>query len=150
MTIYLNEVDIILGSSWMETLGTFILNMKKKFLTFSYKKKKITLHDSTWKSDLVTSEDLKNISKIIIEDSQKSITKMQKEFDKVAVDKEEEIFRLRDHSHKLFLQIKKVKDKAQDNQKLEEENQDLQKKLLENIEENGRLKNHNQDLMDHI
>ena len=67
-TIYLNEVDIILGSPWMETLGTFILNTKKKFLTFSYKKKNITLQNSTWKSDSVTSEDLKNISKIITED----------------------------------------------------------------------------------
>jgi hypothetical protein len=43
-------IDIILGSTWMETLGTFILNMKKKFLTFSYKKKKITLQDFTMKS----------------------------------------------------------------------------------------------------
>ena len=75
---------------------------------------------------------------------------MQKEFNKVSMDKEEEISRLRDHNHKLLLQIKKAKDKAQDNQNLEEENQDLQKKLLENIEENGRLKNHKQDLMDHI
>ena len=55
---------------------------------------------------------------------------MQKEFDKVAMEKEEEISHLRDHSNKLLLQIKKVKDKAQDNQTLEEENQDLQKKLL--------------------
>ena len=66
------------------------------------------------------------------------------------MDKEEKFSCLRDHNHKLLLQIKKAKDKAQDNQKLEEENQDLQKKLLENIEENGRLKNHKQDLMDHI
>ena len=75
---------------------------------------------------------------------------MQKEFDKVAMDKEEGVSGLRDNNHKLLLQIEKAKDKAQDNQKLEEENQDLQKKLLENIEENGRLKNHKQDLMDHI
>ena len=50
---------------------------------------------------------------------------MQKEYDKVAMDKEEEISRLRDHNHKLLLQIKKVKHKGQDQQKLEEENQDL-------------------------
>ena len=31
--------DIILGVPWMETLGTFILNTKKRFLTFSCKKK---------------------------------------------------------------------------------------------------------------
>ena len=68
MTIYLNAVDIILGSPSMETLGTFILNTKK-FLTFSYKKKNITVQDSTWNSDPVTSEDLKYISKMITEDS---------------------------------------------------------------------------------
>ena len=30
-TIYLNKVDIILGSPWMETLGLAILNMKNFF-----------------------------------------------------------------------------------------------------------------------
>ena len=44
---------------------------------------------------------------------------MQKEFDKVAMDKEDEISCVRDHDHQLLLQIKKAKDKAQDNQKLE-------------------------------
>ena len=43
-----------------------------------------------------------------------------------------------------------MNDKAQYNQKLEEENQDLQKKLLENIEENNQLNKHKQDLIDHI
>ena len=75
---------------------------------------------------------------------------MHNEFDKVIIDKEEEISRLRDHKQKLLLQIKKVNDKAQYNQKLEEENQDLQKKLLENIEENNHLKKRKQDLTDHI
>ena len=42
-----------------------------------------------------------------------------------------------------------MKDKAQYKQKLEEENQDLQKKLLENIEENNHLKKCKQDLIDH-
>ena len=50
------------------------------------------------------------------------------------MNKEAEISRLRDHNQKLLLQIKKAKDKAQFNQKIEEENQDLQNKLLENIE----------------
>ena len=72
---------------------------------------------------------LKMFQKFITKDSQKSITKMQKEFDKVAMDKEEKISRLKDHNHKLLLQIKKAKDKAQDNKKLEEENQGLHKKL---------------------
>ena len=75
---------------------------------------------------------------------------MQEEFDKLIIDKEEEISRLRDHNQKLLLQIKKAKDKAQYNQKLEEENQDLQKKLLENIKENNHLKKRKQDLIDHI
>ena len=75
---------------------------------------------------------------------------MHNEFDKVIIDKEEEISRLRDHNQKLLLQIKKEKDKAQYNQKLEEENQYLQKKLLENIEENNHLKKRKQDLIDHI
>ena len=33
-TIYLNEVDIILGSPWMETLGSIILNINKFFNVF--------------------------------------------------------------------------------------------------------------------
>ena len=53
---------------------------------------------------------------------------MHNKFDKVTIDKEENISHLRDHNQKLLLQIKKAKDKAQYNQKLEEENQDLQKK----------------------
>jgi hypothetical protein len=43
-------------------------------------------------SDSVTSEDLKDISKIILQDSQKTIQKMQKEFDKVIIDTNEEIY----------------------------------------------------------
>jgi hypothetical protein len=38
----------------MEALGSLILNMKK-ILTFLYKKKKITLQDSTLESDPVMS-----------------------------------------------------------------------------------------------
>ena len=75
---------------------------------------------------------------------------MQKEFDKVIMDKEEETSRLEDHNQKLVLQIKKAKDKAQYNQRLKEENQDLQKKLLENIEENNHLKKRKQYLIDNI
>ena len=47
------------------------------------------------------------------------------------------------------MQIKTVKDKAQYNKKLED-NQYLQKKLLEKIEENNQLKKHKQYLIDHI
>ena len=73
-TIYLNEVDIILGSPWMETLGSVILNMKKKFLTFSYKKKQLTLKDVSMKSDSedVSFEYFKDILKMISQDDKKS------------------------------------------------------------------------------
>jgi hypothetical protein len=42
-SIDLEDVDIVLGFDWMETLGTFFLNAQNKFLTFFYKKKRITL-----------------------------------------------------------------------------------------------------------
>lgn len=41
-TLFFDDSDIFLGSPYMETLGSFILIMKNKFLTFSHKKKKIT------------------------------------------------------------------------------------------------------------
>jgi hypothetical protein len=43
VSMYQGSVDIILGSTWVDTLGTFIFNTRRKFLTFSYKKKKFTL-----------------------------------------------------------------------------------------------------------
>jgi hypothetical protein len=43
VSMYQGSVDIILGSTWVDTLGTFMFNTKRKFLTFSYKKKKFTL-----------------------------------------------------------------------------------------------------------
>ena len=76
-------------------------------------------------SEDVSSEDFKDISKMISQEDQKSRQKMQKEFDKVIKDKEEEISCLRDHNQKLLFQIKKAKDRAQDHQKIEEENWDL-------------------------
>ena len=56
-TLWNDQGDIILGSPWMETLGPSILNTKN-FLTFSYKKKKITLQYVTWKPNSVTLEDI--------------------------------------------------------------------------------------------
>jgi hypothetical protein len=52
----------ILGLTWLETLGTFILNVEKK-LTFYYKNKKIMFSDITMTPPLL--EDFKNISKMI-------------------------------------------------------------------------------------
>jgi hypothetical protein len=92
-SMWKDDGDIILGSSWMEALGTFILNMKNKFLTFSYKNKKITLQDVTLEPDSVTQEDLKDISKVILQENQKSMQNMQKEIDKIITDKNEEISR---------------------------------------------------------
>ena len=82
-------------------------------------------------SEDVSSEYFKDISKMISQEDKKSRQKMQKEFNKVIKDKEEEISHLRDHNQKLLFQIKKVKDRAQDHQNIEEENRDLQKKRLE-------------------
>jgi hypothetical protein len=61
------DVSIILGSTWLETLGTFILDAGKKFLTFFYKKTKVMLQaiSMTLNSEVPSSEDFKNILKMI-------------------------------------------------------------------------------------
>ena len=38
-------IDIMLGYNWLETLGTFSINEKKKYITVFHEKKKITLED---------------------------------------------------------------------------------------------------------
>ena len=48
--------------------------------------------------------------------NEKSIQTIQNDFNKVIADKKEEISHLRDHNHKLLLQINKEKDKFQRNQ----------------------------------
>ena len=67
--------DLILGLPWLETLGTFILNVEKKFLIFPYKKKKITLQyiNMKSKSEVVLAKDFKEISKVISQEDGKSI-----------------------------------------------------------------------------
>ena len=106
--------DLNLGLPWIKTSGTFILNVEKKFMTFPYKKKKITLQDINMKSksEVASSEDFKKISKMLSQGNEKSIQTIQKDFDKVIACKEEEISNLRDHNQKLLLQIKKAKDKV--------------------------------------
>lgn len=76
--LWSDQGDIILGSPQMGTLSSFILNTKKKFLTFSYKKKKITLQDVTVQPNLVTLQDIQDISKAIFQEDKKSITKYAK------------------------------------------------------------------------
>ena len=118
-----DKVEITLGSAWFATLGTFMFNTRKTFLTFPYKNKKVTFQDVTMKSSsrVVSTEDFKDISKVLSQEDQKSMQKIHNEFDKIIIDKEEEISRLRDHNQKLLLQNKKAKDKAQYNKRLEDE-----------------------------
>jgi hypothetical protein len=39
----MDDVDIVLGYPWIESVGTININVQKKFLKFWYKKKKIAL-----------------------------------------------------------------------------------------------------------
>ena len=66
----------------------------------------------------------------------KSMQPKYKDLNKVIARKEEEISRLRDHNQKLLLQIKKEKDKVQCSQKLEENIQAFQQKILGKGKEN--------------
>ena len=102
------------------------------------------------KSEVTSSEDFKEISNVMSQGNEKSTQTIQKEFNKVIANKEEEISRLRDHNQKLLLQIKKAKDTVQHNQKLEEENRDLQKELSGKDEESSCLKRVNQELLEQL
>jgi len=66
-SLWSSNDDLVLGLPWLKTLGNFILNAEKKFLTFPYKKKKITLSDINMKTDseVASSEDFKEISKML-------------------------------------------------------------------------------------
>jgi hypothetical protein len=52
--MYREEIDIIIELPWFKSLGTFILNIEKKFVTFPYRKKMMALQDFTMKSKLIT------------------------------------------------------------------------------------------------
>jgi hypothetical protein len=67
-TMYKEEVDINIRLPWFKNLGTFILNMEKKFVTFPHKEKMITFQNTTMRSKSIipTSEYFKDISKVII------------------------------------------------------------------------------------
>jgi hypothetical protein len=41
----MDEVDIVLGYPWIESVGTININVQKNFLKLWYKNKKITLRD---------------------------------------------------------------------------------------------------------
>ena len=100
--------------------------------------------------EVASSEDFREISKVMSQGDGKSIQTIHKDFDKIIASKEEKVSRLRDHNQKLLLQIKKAKDKVQCNQKLEEENKDLQKQLSSNNEERSSLKKVNQELVEQL
>jgi hypothetical protein len=93
-TMYKEDIDIIIGLPWFKNLGTFILNMKKKFVTFLHKKKMMSFQDATMRSKSIipSSKDFKDISKVILQENRKSISRMQKEFDEVIKDKNEKKF----------------------------------------------------------
>jgi hypothetical protein len=152
-TIYQEEVDIIIGLPWFKSLGTFILNMEKSFVTFPYKEKMITLQYTTSELEFIKLEEFNDILEIIRHENKKAMQRMQKEFDEVIVEKNEEISRLKDHSQKLLTQIKKSRKKKQCDSKLEQENEDLEKELEKNLlekqEENSCLKNLNQEILEH-
>ena len=99
--------------------------------------------------EVASSEDFREISKVMSQGNEKSIQTIHKDFDKVIASKEEEISHLRDHNQKLLLQIK-AKDKVQCSQKLEEKIQALQQKLLGKDKENFAPKKVNQELEEQI
>ena len=152
--------DIILGLPWIKTLGTFILNAEKKFLTFSYKRKRITFQDITMKSEIEppTSEEFQDISEMISQGNQNSEQKKQKEVEKIVASKDEEITCLKNHSQDLIAQIKKLKRENRSQEESQEEfhqkeadlQNDFNKKLLQKNEENSRLKILNQGLTEEI
>ena len=117
-SLWSSDGDLVLGLPWLKKLGTFILNVEKKFLTFPYEKKKITLSDINMKteSEVTSSEEFKEISKMLSQGNEKSIHMIQNDLNKVIAGKKEQIYRIRDHNQKLLLHIKKEKDKFQHNQ----------------------------------
>ena len=101
-------------------------------------------------SEVASSEEFKEKSKMLSKGNAKSIRTIHNDFNKVIAGKEEEISHLRDHNQKLLLQIKKENDRFQRNQQFEEENQDLQKELSCKDEESTSLKRVNQELLEKI
>ena len=68
----------------------------------------VMFQDITSKSKSIKSllEDLKDISDLIFQDNEKTISKKQKEFEEVICSKDEEISHLKDHQEKLLEQLK--------------------------------------------
>ena len=94
--------------------------MLKKNSDIPLQKEKITLSDTNMKtkSKVASSEDFKEISKLLSRGNEKSLQMIHNDFNKVIAGKEEDISRLRYHNQKLLLQMKKENDKFQWNQQL--------------------------------
>jgi hypothetical protein len=84
----------------METLGTFILNVKKKFLTISYEEKKITLQDFIVETciEIPSSNDIDHMQNVAIqcdkESQQQSYDDLEgkiRDLNKILINKDEEI-----------------------------------------------------------
>ncbi len=52
----MDNMDVVLGYPWMESVGTVNINVQKKFMKLWYKKKKITLKDISIKTQAETME----------------------------------------------------------------------------------------------
>jgi hypothetical protein len=146
-TMYQEEVDIVIGLPWFKSLGTFILNMEKKFVTFPYKEKMITLQDTTSEPDSVTLEDFNDISDVILQENKK---RMQKEFDEVIKDKSKEISRLKEHSKNYLHRSRSQRFENNVfrswNKRIKNSKRTYQKKN----EESSRSKNLNRELLEQI
>jgi hypothetical protein len=69
----MDEVDIVLGYPWIESVGIININVQKKFLKLWYKKKKITLQDvSLLKKDGSIEASKEVIAKSEVESEKKS------------------------------------------------------------------------------
>ena len=65
---------------------------------FLTRKKKITLQDFTLEPNSVTLEDIPDISKVISQEGKKILQNIENEINKITVDKNEEVYRLKNHS----------------------------------------------------
>ena len=60
----IDEVDIVLGHHWIESVGVINVNVKKKFLKLWFNKKKITLQDMSLSKK---EEPIETIKVVIVE-----------------------------------------------------------------------------------
>ena len=89
------------------------------------------LQDVNLKPNSVTREDIQEISKLIFQEGKKVIQNMQREVDKITIEKNEEVLWLKDHSEKLLTQIRKLK---KDKKLLENKVQQLVENKASNVE----------------